>query len=533
MHGRVVRQTSGTPVNGASLELIAFRKYSAGPDSSSAVQGSPGAYTAESVQDGSFCFRTVSPGAYFLTARKQGFLVFHYGAKNYLQSGSIVVPPQGDVHEDLQLALRLPGSIEGTVTDADGDPIPDLNVVAMRQAWQNGSRVLMPLSGTTDERGRYRIPLLEPAKYFVYAEPRNRQAEPRNRETSSPSPVSSMLRNVRTYYPSASSLDTSIAFVLSEGGAVQGADIRVLKARTFHVKGRAVGGDLRSGGKVKLALSGEESNPLMQADADLAADGSFDLPEVSPGKYTLTVFSYSSAGTTQIEVSSSDVSVTVPVAGSSKLRGEIRIDEERDNSKAPSPQATVALIGLDALQGQTYSAKIDSAGKFLIDPVRPGKYGVVVTPTPGLFVKSLNAGDVELAGGELDLTNGAPVALTIVLKQGGASVVGTIDSGSRDGREAQPLQIFLVPSPHRRTSRIYADVADSSGRFSITQLPPGKYRALAMEPLQLWALSTPTLADTIAALGKEVDLNENEIKAISLDPLTPDTMENLIRNGSF
>lgn len=533
VHGHVVRQATGAPLNGASLELIAFRKYSAGPGSSSAGPSDLGTYAAESVEDGSFCFRTVAPGVYFLTARKPGFLAFHYGARNYLQSGSIVVPSQGGVPEDLQLALRLPGSIEGMVTDAEGEPLPDLNVIAIRQAWLNGRRVLVPMSGTTDERGRYRIALLEPAKYFVYAEPRNREPEPHNREASSPSPIPAMLRNVRTYYPSASSLDTSTVLALAEGAAVQGADIRVMKAETFHVKGKAIGGDVRSGGKVKLTSSGEESNPLVYADADLFADGSFDVPEVSPGKYTLTIFSYSGAGTARIEVSSSDVSVTVPVAGSSKLHGEIRIGGERDNSKTPGPNATVELIGLDTLQGLTYPAKVDSAGSFLIDPVRPGKYCVVVTPTTGLYVKSLTAGDMELADGELDLTNGVSVALTIVLKQGVASVTGSIDSGSSDGAEAQPLQILLVPSPHRPTSRVYADVADSSGHFSITQVPPGKYRALAVEPLQLWALSIPSLADRIAALGEEVDLNENEIKAISLDPVTSDAIENLVLDGSF
>lgn len=54
-----------------------------------------------------------------------------------------------------------------------------------------------------------------------------------------------------------------------------------------------------------------------------------------------------------------------------------------------------------------------------------------------------------------------------------------------------------------------------------------------MEPLQLWVLSIPSLAGRIAALGKEVDLNENEIKAISLDVVTSDTLESLIRDGSF
>src|SRR5689334_5859712 len=146
VHGRVVRQITSTPLNGASLELIALKKYIAGPGNSSSAQGGPGAYAAESVADGSFCFRAVAPGAYFLTARMPGFLALHYGAKNYLQSGSIVVPPQGAVGQDLQLALRLPGSIEGTVTDGEGDPVPDLNVIAIRQAWLNGHRILVPMS---------------------------------------------------------------------------------------------------------------------------------------------------------------------------------------------------------------------------------------------------------------------------------------------------------------------------------------------------------------------------------------------------
>ena len=541
VHGHVVTQTTGAPLDGASLELVAVRKAPAGPgtsspDSSSGVHGGSGSYAAGSGEDGSFCFRSVTPGAYFLTATKPGFSALHYGAKNYLQSGSIVVPPEGAVTEDLKLALRLPGSIEGAVTDADGDPIPNVNVVALKQTWLNGGRVLEPMSGTTDERGRYRIPLLEPAKYFVYADPRNEPSiweDASNWKASSPSPVPSVLRNVRTYYPDASSLDTSMVFALAEGAAVQGADIRLIKARTVHVKGRAVGVDLRSGGKVNLVLSGEESNPLVYANANLRADGSFDIPEVPPGEYALTVLSFFGVGTVRVEVSSSDVSASVPVVGSGKLQGELRMDGERNNSKSLSADATVRLIGLDTLQGLMYPAKIDSAGRFLIDPVTSAKYYVEVAPTAGRYVKSLTAGDTELADGELDVTNGGPVALTIVLKQGGASVTGSIDSGSRDGGDAQPLQVLLVPSPFRRTSRVYSDFADSSGRFSIKQVPPGKYRALAVEPLQLGAFSIPILADKIAALGTEVDLNESENKSISLDAVTSDAIEALVPNGSF
>src|SRR3954466_5554302 len=64
---------------------------------------------------------------------------------------------------------RSAAVITGKITDADGDPLRDVNVMATRIGSQ---RQHDSGNGTTNDLGEFRIPDLHPGRYTVLATPR-------------------------------------------------------------------------------------------------------------------------------------------------------------------------------------------------------------------------------------------------------------------------------------------------------------------------------------------------------------------------
>ena len=125
---------------------------------------------------GRFSFTALPAGRYTLSANKPGFLTASYGQKRPGTPGTAIQLSDG---QKFQAQLQIPkGSVlTGVVLDENGEPTPGTNVRALRFMMQNGRRTLQQSgSGSTDDRGIYRIYNLQPGEYVVCANPRNTAA---------------------------------------------------------------------------------------------------------------------------------------------------------------------------------------------------------------------------------------------------------------------------------------------------------------------------------------------------------------------
>jgi protocatechuate 3,4-dioxygenase beta subunit len=74
----------------------------------------------------------------------------------------------GQELKDLQFRLILAGVISGKIYDDDGEPMPSVEVSAVRQVYSEGKRThASAMRATTNDLGEYRLYGLAPGRYFV------------------------------------------------------------------------------------------------------------------------------------------------------------------------------------------------------------------------------------------------------------------------------------------------------------------------------------------------------------------------------
>ena len=121
---------------------------------------------------GAFVFANLPAGQFTLTASKGGFIDTIYGQKQP-GSGRAGTPIQlqaGQALTQVSMPLARGGVITGFVVEEGGEPAFGAVVRAYRWIVKDGARVLQAAgTGTSDDRGMYRIPGLLPGQYIVSA----------------------------------------------------------------------------------------------------------------------------------------------------------------------------------------------------------------------------------------------------------------------------------------------------------------------------------------------------------------------------
>jgi hypothetical protein len=524
--GRILNGATGESVHGASVDLTDASQAVANLTSPSYVilghklKSTTGGAATRSADDGTFCLQTAQSGRYLLNVSKLGFLDSSYGAKGYLQTGSIIAVGNTPLR-NLDVTVEPMSGIVGRVIDPTGEAVVDANVVALKQLWLHGRQMLMPVQGAqSDERGAYRIGKLTPGVYFVYARP-----IPSVGGVLSGANIEEHV--VRTYYPSALRLTNGTPVTVRAGQDVSGIDIRVVKASTYHVRGKIDGTrDQWPGATIRLLPGEEEPLTLVLGVGNIAPNGSFEFSDISPGAYKVDFESRAGAGQLPIEVEDADVSVALHVTGNASLRGKIAFEAIPTSVSISTPKITLKTA--NAVVGPTYGVNVDNNGSIAAERIRPGKYFVDVALPPGMFLKSVKAGTSELANRELDLMGGGTVELSIALRYGTGTVNVSVTAEDA-GTAASPRQILLAAFPPTTNGfGMYFGAADSSGQLSLTNIPPGKYRLVALPQLDARLFDNLSFLRTILDLGAEVELQESENKSVQVTPVPNDAIEQLL-----
>src|SRR5262249_15035504 len=154
-----VRDRRGRPLK-ASVDLIR--------------EGSETLATASNEQ-GWFRFDRVAPGAYFAEVARPGVLKVRYGQRSVGQFGTPIDVRAGSAVTGIDFVISAGAAISGTVSDEYGEPVEGARIRVL-QIRRVGDRVAAlappngPRSGTSDDRGRYRVFGLIPGRYLVVAD---------------------------------------------------------------------------------------------------------------------------------------------------------------------------------------------------------------------------------------------------------------------------------------------------------------------------------------------------------------------------
>jgi hypothetical protein len=153
--GQVVQDPGGTPLKKVVVTLTPVQV-----ESGDATQRQDSTVTDS---EGHFQIDRMPPGDYRVTLEHNGFVSTNRRSHTYSSASLSVAPGQNAT--GLLFRMLPAGVIQGRILDEDGDPVPDMSVLAVSAAGSG-----QPMNATTNDLGDYRIAGLAGGGYFVVAE---------------------------------------------------------------------------------------------------------------------------------------------------------------------------------------------------------------------------------------------------------------------------------------------------------------------------------------------------------------------------
>lgn len=475
------------------------------------IQGSNNELFVDAVSDdeGRYQLANLPPGDWRISVSKGGYFTWQPGQRHPFNP-----PPPITLTRGQRLTADVPlsrgGVIVGRVTDDTGEPLAGLRVRVYRARMAQGRRRLEDVGAAdyTDDTGAYRIFGLPPGDYYVAASLRMAPPDSVVQTTYSP-----------TYYPGTGEL-AEAQRIRVELGTESTAIFSLLPIRHVTVTGTVLNS---SGGPANafLNLSSEASEfgiPLGIGGVT-QPDGTFTLPDVPPGRYTLIASlrgdSPSETASVPLTVGIDDVSAsTLVTAKPATMKGRIVLDTGIVG-KIPDGLvvATAARDGGTVLSsGEGNPFELDDLG----EPFTLHMEGL----PDGWRVKSIAVNGSDVTDTKIALAPNQEAEAQIVITNRVTTVTGTVSaSGPVTNAEvvvfAADASKWSYPSRFVRTTS-----ADEKGRFRITGLPPGeRYLAVATDYLEDSEHYDPEFLERVRDAAVAFSVGEAETQTVELKVL--------------
>jgi hypothetical protein len=510
LEGRVLHALSGEPVGRARVTLR--------------TEGPQNSLTALTDSAGRFVFENLAAGIYRIWAERTGFLPQEHGARPPAQAGLPVQLESGQTLRGVEIRLTPQGVIAGTVVDEYGDPVPRVQVAALRRTGYGGVRAVRVEGAETNDRGEFRLFGLAPGGYLLFA-----QAPPHFRER--PSRAGGGVPEeqfVQTYYPGVPDLAGAALVEVAPGQEVAGRDIRMRLEPVVRVRGRLVPASAQASLRnlsVGLAPRDRRQAGAFQFNTMPAPDGSFEIPNVRPGSYYLFALRRDLrpylVGRVPVEVGLSDVTdVLLPVGETLSLSGRMRIE---GGSPAPLEGGRVMLVPAEMTPVALPSAFVQPDGTFRFEGVSRESYRFqFLGLADRLYVKSVQADGREVLETGLDLGEAETAPhLEVTLSAGAGTVEGTVQADNKPAL----AYVTLVPEPMNwnRLYRYAGTTANSAtGRFRFQGVYPGEYRLYAWSHRDSAPDPDQETPPALASKGVRVMVRESGHEKVELTVVPPE-----------
>jgi hypothetical protein len=186
-------------------------------------------------------------------------------------------------------------------------------------------------------------------------------------------------------------------------------------------------------------------------------------------------------------------------------------------SASPTPAATSLRVGF--VPGNAPAVPVGPNGKFEITQEigQPQEVSVMSLPA-GYYVSEILYNGAPLRDGILEANNySVGRELKIRIAADGARVSGSVQ---KDNKPAPNSSVILIASPERLKNGfpVHYLANAQSGSFSFDGVPPGSYRAIAVER-EAWEreLQKPGVLSGLASAGAQVDLGPNATRELTLE----------------
>ncbi len=478
--------------------------------------------------NGHFLFQNVEPGQYRVMAERQGF----YSDESRRDYQPMVELAAGQYLKNLPVRLMPTAAVSGEIVDEYNDYLQNVEVTLLVAETRLGKMFLRPATkAVTDDRGQYRIAGLRPGRYYVVAEYQSQAAKYKNwlDETvagsfgpqwgGDPAKVAGVtplapdaaFTYPSLFYPATGDFKQAEILRLNPGDETS-ANFIFISAPVVSVTGRVTNGF--TGAPAVTASVAAFWSEYMQGDGIpgriTPENGAFEIRGLAPGSYTLrasfTEDKETYTGEATIEAGPRGAqNVEIAVLPDFTASGHVSMPGNVPNTLRRAP---VEFVGAGLIP-RVRAAAIFPEFKFEAQ-LRPEKryYASVRNLPDDYYLKS-----VAISGHEVPTENvvvsGRRGDLELVLSPNGAQVAGTLFDGKDQPTRGSVLLVpdipdFGPPELLRRAS------ADSKGKFLFRGVPPGTYRVVAFESVELSEeISQPEFPRKVAGRGDSIIVQEN------------------------
>jgi len=511
--GKVVNSVTGEAVKKAVVSL----RNAIGQTSLATV----------SDQLGKFHFDNVTPDRYTATAQAAGY------SENMRNTGKpVVVAAQQEV-EDVEVRIPPLTAISGKVLDEDGQPMAEVNVMAMRYVYTGagGKRLQQTGSAQTDDRGEYRIFDIQPERYYLAAMSYRRLAESRDRIMFAQSENFHSTVPEEGYapvfYPGVADISQAPLQEVKPGVEWTGADFKLRKLPTYHIRGTVTGATGARGGRsmVRAQWCGQDESELPFAmGANQQSDARFDISGIVPGTYCLTVAQPGGGGIAAkktVTVKAGDIDgIEFTVPPSFTVSGTVTID---GTPPSPMPQINIGLNNIEA-RGSRQGSMVKSDGAFQIDYLYPGAYSIALPQSPYLYAKSILYGSQDVSNGVIpSLQPGVALNTTLGTDPGGFG--GAVQPGSLE--TGAPVLIVAIPEDAYAARQDMQRLVPTSagGNFAVPALPSGNYKVFAIETSDFSDAQNRDLLKLLEGSATSVTVSPNAQEKVSVTAISASVVE--------
>ena len=486
IEGHIVQFGTSTPVAGARVSI--------------------GGASTTTDENGRFVFPDVQPGRYRIVASHTAYMPTEYGERGRGTLGADVTIGPGQTVRDVVIILVPKGAVAGRVYDASDKPVANANVQALKHAYQDGHRILVPVgTARSNDVGEYRLPSLPPGPYVIRA---GIQPE----------------KSLPVYYPGTTDPAAASPIDVPPGIEFTGVDLRLVDSRAVRVSGSVVNG-MTSQPAVGTALMLLPRRGTIATGSSLRAaastSGSFEFRDMAPGSYELVASAPNSpegriAASASVEVGRGDVdNVTLVLEPQLSINGRITIDS--------LDSANFNLQGIRVeLRREPYTPEllivlpsVGADGTFTFADVTPGDYRLKVD-TPGLksYVKAARFGAIDALNPPFHI--GGPGQFDIIIGLNAGSVDAVVLDDSQ--KPLPGATAVLVPDPPRRQrfDLYYPSGSDTSGRLHLDGIAPGDYRLFAWQDVPADAWQDPDFLRLYEDRGRPMHIGEGSREKVEL-----------------
>ncbi len=502
VEGRVINSVDGSPVMGAIVVLQGLDLTGNPPQADS--------YVVKAGAEGRFRVEQIAPGHYEVRPQREGFTAQPTG----------VAAGRGFIRFTVEAGQRLPaltlrliplGSLAGRALDPDGDPVSGVPVEALRFSYAEGRKELTHAgAGVTDDRGEFRIEGLPPGRYYLLFSDRGAFARLGSIvRIRAQQPV---IDFVSTYYPRTTEAAQAAGIDLPAGGEVHDLNVQLIPGRYYSIRVR-IAGDPIEPANLELHFSAPRGMSLALDGEKYGAVRSF--PNSPPGTYIVRVLDRLRRLTAQqvVRIVDSDVEVTLTPRPEMTISGAVRFE---GGARMQVEAIRVSLEADEALNNAAGAVKPD--GTFLITGVQPVSYRIHVSPPGGGYVKSIRAGQRDLAA-PLIGTSQMTGPLTITIARDGGRVDGAVkDLG---GAAVEGASIALVPEGRLADwpDLVRATESGKDGRYDLRDIAPGDYKLFVWDSAEPGAALDPDFRRPFEKLAVAVHIEANGHLMLDVKPL--------------